>query len=141
MDQKPIILLVDDESTLRSILADMLTAAGYTCITAANGVDALRIVESDLVAIDLMVSDVRMPGTINGVELADQIRQSRPWTAVILISGYTTEGVGQEIRAKGYRLLEKPFRQHQLEAAVREELGRRPAAASVVPLKRERDSG
>jgi len=140
MDKKPIILVVDDESTLRSILADMLATNGYACITAANGVDAARIIETDLVPIDLLVTDVRMPGTLNGVQLADKVRARRPGAGIILISGYATDALEREIRAKGYRLLEKPFRQFQLEAAVQEELAQ-VSGATVIPLKRERDGG
>lgn len=137
MDKKPIILVVDDESTLRSILADMLATNGYACITAANGVDAVRILETEVVPIDLLVSDVRMPGTLNGVELADKVRARRPDAGIILISGYPTDALEREIRVRGYRLLEKPFRQYQLEAAVREELGRGAPGATVVALKRD----
>jgi len=118
----------------------MLATNGYACITAANGVDAVRIIDTDLVPIDLLVTDVRMPGTLNGLQLADKVRARRPYAGIILISGYATDAVEREIRAKGYRLLEKPFRQFQLEAAVAEELARAPGA-TVIPLKREREGG
>jgi DNA-binding NtrC family response regulator len=125
MGYRETILIVDDESTLRSIFSDLMTAQGYRCITAANAVDALQIVEANLFKLDMLVTDIRMPGGLDGVGLASKARELQPDVAILLITGYAKSPAMKEARARDYRVLEKPFRHVDLQAAIAEELGKR----------------
>jgi DNA-binding NtrC family response regulator len=144
---KETILLVDDEPTVRSALAGLLQDLGYRCIVAANAVDAVLIIEANLFTLDLLVTDVRMPGEIDGVDLANMVRQRQSDVAVLLITGNASAGSLARAESLGYRLLEKPFRHHQLQAVVAEELARRrkqtggggAEGGAVIPIARARD--
>ena len=146
MGDRPTILVVDDEATLRSIFADLLVHQGYACITAANAVDALQIIEANLIELDLLVTDIRMPGALNGFDLANKVRELQPRTAILLISGYAEDPIMKEAEGRGYHILAKPFRHFHLAAAIKEELAKRrgqgkPAgsereSASIIPLKK-----
>lgn len=146
MDVKPTILVVDDEAMLRSAFYDMLARQGFRCLTAANAIDALQIIEANIVALDLVVTDIKMPGALNGLDLANRVRELQPDTAILMITGYADDPILKDAAARGYRLLEKPFREHHLVAAIREQLakrreGERPQAnesAVIVPLKKNR---
>ncbi|HWG79221.1 MAG TPA: response regulator [Stellaceae bacterium] len=145
MEHRATILIVDDEATLRSVFSDMMTRQGYRCITAANAVDALQIIESNLLELDMLVTDVRMPGALDGVALASKLREYQPEVAVLVITGYPESAAMKEAKARGYRVLEKPFRQAELEHAVAKELSERPGSdktrkttASVTPIEQAR---
>jgi DNA-binding NtrC family response regulator len=146
MGDKPTILIVDDEAMLRSVFADLLAHEGYACVTAANAIDALQIIEANLIELDLLVTDVRMPGMLNGLDLANKVRELQPRTWILLISGFTDDPLTKSAKERGYRILAKPFRHAHLAAAVREELRKkrdrdedaqpaRPGAA-IIPLKK-----
>jgi two-component system, cell cycle sensor histidine kinase and response regulator CckA len=142
---KEMLLLVEDESTVRSVLSDLLAALGYRCIVAANAIDAMRIIEANLFRLDLLVSDIKMPGELDGLGLAEKMRALQPDVAILLISAYAESPRMQLAASRGYRVLEKPFRQAQLEAAIADALGEREDGAaprsSVVSLRRARDEG
>ena len=145
MEHRATILIVDDEATLRSVFSDMMTQQGYRCITAANAVDALQIIESNLLELDMLVTDIKMPGALDGVALASKLREFQPDVAILVITGYPESAAMKEAKARGFRVLEKPFRQADLESAVTEQLRRRPdgdatrrVAASVTPIDRAR---
>lgn len=145
MERRATILIVDDEATLRSVFSDMMTRQGYRCITAANAVDALQIIESNLLELDLLVTDIKMPGALDGVALAGKLREFQPDVAVLVITGYPASAAMKEAKSRGFRVLEKPFRQAELESAVAEQLRERFAteeggrtAASVTPIERAR---
>ncbi len=100
------ILVVEDEVLIRALLADELREAGCTVIEAATADDALAYLDSGG-AVDLVFSDVLMPGSLDGVELARRLRQRDPLLPVILSSGYpgsvNVERAGPFIR-KPYHL-------------------------------------
>jgi CheY-like chemotaxis protein len=129
------ILVVEDEPTVRSLLADMLELSGYTCIVASNAVDAMRIIEAGVLRFDLLLSDVMMPGGMSGLDLATRIRQIDPATGVLLISGYVDEKLSADVAAAGISVIAKPFRQKDIANAVGAEL-RRVAAPGVTPIRR-----
>jgi len=135
------ILIVEDEPNVRGLLADMLEANGYKCIVASNAADAVRIIEAEVLRFDLLLSDVMMPGTMSGVDLAMRIRQMDPETRVLLISGYIDEKLSSKLAATPFRTLPKPFRQAELLGAVKQELDR-TVDANVKPLRtpKERSS-
>ena len=145
MERRATILIVDDEATLRAVFSDMMTRQGYRCITAANAVDALQIIESNLLELDMLVTDIKMPGALDGVALASKLRELQPAVAVLVITGYPESAAMKEAKARRYRVLEKPFRQAELEEAVAEELRQRlgadearRAVASVTPIAQAR---
>jgi DNA-binding NtrC family response regulator len=122
MERRKTILIVDDEATLRSVFSDIMTGQGYRCITAANAVDALQTIEANLIQFDMLVTDIKMPGGLDGVGLANKMRDLQPDVAILVITGYPESGAMKDAKARGYRVLEKPFRQIEFEAAVAEEL-------------------
>jgi DNA-binding NtrC family response regulator len=130
MGGKRTILVVDDEPTVRALIADVLSTGGHTCISAANGIDALRIIEADFIRIDLLLSDVMMPGEVNGFHLARRAQEIDPETRVLLISGYVDPTMAEAIATQGFRVIAKPFRQHQLLDTVNEELAKLPHGAA-----------
>lgn len=118
MRQRPyVILVVDDDCAVRETSASMLEDLGYVVIQANGGPEALDVVERHP-EVDLMVTDIRMPG-MSGLELSDIATAKRHDLPVILISGYF---VPQKIN---HRFLQKPFRTHELDAAIRAELSER----------------
>jgi CheY-like chemotaxis protein len=86
----PTVLFVEDESLLRETVAEYLADCGYHVLEAADGDKARDILDSGA-TIDLVFSDVRMPGQMDGFALAQWIRQYRPNIPVILTSGYAGE--------------------------------------------------
>ena len=108
------ILLVDDDETVRETSADMLEEIGHTVLQAAGGHEALALLDEHN-EIDVMVTDVRMPG-MSGLELSDLAGQRFLDLKIILISGYF---LPQPISR---RFLQKPFRIRDLDQAIRAEL-------------------
>ena len=116
------ILLAEDEPAIRAALARMLRTSGYTVIEASNGGEALRLAEETPGVIDLLLTDVMMPG-IGGKELVQRLLQVRPGTRIILMSGYTDdEMLRRDLGDARYVFLQKPFAAKQAVAAVREVL-------------------
>jgi CheY-like chemotaxis protein len=108
-----LILIADDEEPLLHLLERYLTSQGYQVRTAADGAEALRLGEECLQALDLMITDVRMP-EMEGTEVARRLKEERPDLKVLLISGYAPD---QSISEP---LLPKPFAPSELLAKVRE---------------------
>lgn len=82
------ILIVDDEPSIRRLIIDTLEPFGYTCLEASCGADALRLIQTTTEKIDLLLTDVIMPG-MNGKELADKVSRDDQAIKTIFISGYT----------------------------------------------------
>jgi len=108
------ILLVDDDETVRETSADMLEELGHTVLQAADGNSALMLLDKHD-EIDIMVTDIRMPG-MSGLELSDLAGRRFRDLKIILISGYF---LPQPINR---RFLQKPFRIRDLDRAIRTEL-------------------
>jgi CheY-like chemotaxis protein len=113
--QAPNILVVDDDSEVREILAETLEEFGYGVVQASSGDDALALLEARR-DIGMLITDVRMPG-MSGLELAALARRHDAKLKVIVISGYF---LPQPITE---RFLKKPFHMQELASAVRAELG------------------
>jgi PAS domain S-box-containing protein len=109
------ILLVEDESALRRVAAQQLEELGYKVIAAEDGASALETLRFHA-DIDLLLSDMIMPGGYNGHQLADEIRETRPDISVVITSGYPRDGFDTGRR---YRFLQKPFTQESLARTVR----------------------
>jgi CheY-like chemotaxis protein len=98
------VLVVEDEVRIRSSLVDALRGADFLVIEAANAEDALKILRSGI-AVDVVVSDIRMPGTIDGSELANIVRKEFFNTKIVLVSGYLPKD--RSLSVDGFFL--KPF--------------------------------
>jgi CheY-like chemotaxis protein len=104
-----VILVVDDEAILRMLMLDILQDNGYRAIEAVDGPSALRILESDA-RIDLLITDVGLPGGVNGRQVADSARGKRPDLKVLFITGYAENAVvGNGHLAPGMAVVTKPF--------------------------------
>ena len=116
------ILVVDDEEPLRRIAKRILEAAGYTVLVAGNGAEALSICAQHPGTIHLLVSDVVMPG-MTGAALADRVREARPETRVLFMSGYAHDTLGHgAILDRDVHFMSKPFSGDGLKRNVREVL-------------------
>jgi CheY-like chemotaxis protein len=106
---KETILLVEDETHLRHLIRQYLETQGYRILEAEDGAAALQIVAGHQGAIDLLLTDVVMPG-MNGRELAAEVANLLPNLRVLYMSGYTENAVGQDgMLDAGINLLQKPF--------------------------------
>jgi CheY-like chemotaxis protein len=125
-EQGETVLVVDDEPTVRMLVGDVLEELGYTAIEAADSAAGLKILESD-VRIDLLVSDVGLPGGMNGRQMADAGRLARPGLKVLFITGYAENAaVGNGHLAPGMAVMTKPFAVDALAARIREMIQERP---------------
>jgi CheY-like chemotaxis protein len=103
------VLIIDDEPTVRLLVVDALQDAGYRILEAADGPGALKILQSDT-RIDLLVTDVGLPGGMNGRQVADAGRALRPNLKVLFITGYAENAVvGNGHLERGMQVITKPF--------------------------------
>ena len=126
-DNPPTILLVDDEQSVRAIVLRILRRANFNVLEAATGQDALRISDSHAGTIDLLVTDMFMPG-MRGPEVADQLIAKRPGIRVVFMSGYSDHDPKAGIPC-GAGFLSKPFSGQELAAAVETALKSKPVSA------------
>ena len=103
------VLVIDDEPTIRMLIRDVLIENGYMPLEAGDGPTALKILQSNI-RIDLMITDVGLPGGMNGRQIADAARVSRPDLKVLFITGYAENAVvGNGHLEPGMAVLTKPF--------------------------------
>ncbi|MDE1164536.1 MAG: PAS domain-containing protein [Pseudomonas sp.] len=120
------ILVVDDEPTVRLLLTEVLGDLGYTLIEAADSSAGLKVLRSD-VHIDLLITDVGLPGGMNGRQLADAGREIRPQLNTLFITGYAENAaIGNRDLGPGMQVLTKPFAVDSLVTRVRELMNHRP---------------
>jgi PAS domain S-box-containing protein len=123
---KETILLVEDEINLRRLARQYLENQGYKILEAEDGAAALQIADGHQGAIDLLLTDVIMPG-MNGRELATHISRTLPNVRVLYMSGYTENAVGHDgMLDAGINLMQKPFSLPSLKERVREVLDSEP---------------
>jgi two-component system, cell cycle sensor histidine kinase and response regulator CckA len=115
MDQKPAktILLVEDDVTTLLVLRRMLERLGYTVLIAEDGAKALKVYEQHGDRIDLLLTDVVMPG-LSGPRLAERLRVSRPQIPVLFISGFVDQGTAVGDMLTGAAFLSKPIAEDRL---------------------------
>lgn len=119
------ILVVDDDLLVRGLIIKMLTPLGYNVLEASNGKEALEISNNYPDNIDLLLTDVIMPG-MNGRELAELLLEERPETKVIFISGYTDDAIDHHgVLVPGIVLINKPIKEIILINKIREVLDRK----------------
>ncbi|MFL6575926.1 MAG: response regulator, partial [Povalibacter sp.] len=117
-----IILVVDDEATLRMVISDVLNEAGYQTLRAPDGPAALNILRSNA-RVDLLVTDVGLPGGMNGRQVADAARALRPGLRTLFITGYAENAaVGNGHLEAGMEIMTKPFEMNVLVNRAREML-------------------
>ena len=115
------VLVVEDDQTVGEMVEDLLGQLGHIAIRASNATSALGMLADDR-HIDIVLSDVMMPGPMNGVELAREIRSRRPKLPILLNSGYS--GAARvEAEAMGIKILGKPFSLGELGVAIDSEIG------------------
>jgi PAS domain S-box-containing protein len=108
------VLVVDDEPTVRMLVTEVLEELGYAAIEAADGGSGLKILQSD-VRIDLLVTDVGLPGGMNGRQMADAARVGRPDLKILFITGYAENAVvGNGHLDPGMHVMTKPFAMEEL---------------------------
>ncbi len=113
-----VVLVVGDEPPVRMVVVDVLSDLGYTVLEAGDGRAGLNILES-AARIDLLLTDVGLPGGINGRQLADASRQRRPDLKVLFMTGYAdTVVVGNGLLEGGMQVMIKPFALDALAARV-----------------------
>ena len=108
-EQGETVLVIDDEPTVRMLVTDVLSDLGYTAIEASDGPAGLKILRSDM-RVDLLLTDVGLPGGMNGRQVADAARLLRPGLRVLFITGYAENAVvGNGHLDPGMAVLTKPF--------------------------------
>jgi PAS domain S-box-containing protein len=113
------VLIVEDDALVRKYVIAQIASLGYSTLEAANAGDALKIIDDD-VPIDLLFTDIIMPGSMNGRQLADEALRRRPSLKVLFTSGYTENAIVHHGRLDaGVLLLPKPYRKSELAKMIR----------------------
>jgi CheY-like chemotaxis protein len=117
------VLIVEDDALVRTYVTAQVRALGYRTLAATNATEALTLIDGDT-PIDLLFTDVVMPGTMNGRQLAEEARRRRPAIKVLFTSGYAENAIVHHGRLDpGVLLLAKPYRKQQLAQMIRTALG------------------
>ena len=117
------VLVVDDEPTVRMLVTEVLEELGYAALEAVDGPSGLKLLQSD-VRVDLLVTDVGLPGGMNGRQMADTARLGRPGLKVLFITGYAENAVvGNGHLDPGMHVMTKPFAMEALAMRIRDLIG------------------
>lgn len=120
VQQGEVVLVVDDEATVRMLVTDVLSDLGFTVLEAADGVEGLEVLRTTA-KIDLLITDVGLPRGVNGRQLADAAREHRRGLKTLFITGFAESAVvGSGHLPAGMQILAKPFAVETLAARVRE---------------------
>lgn len=114
------ILVAEDEAVVRDMVVIALEGAGYRVVAASTGEEAVRLIDRMGEEIDLLLSDVIMPG-MSGPDLYDRARRTRPDLKAVFMTGYSALAIGRPIPL-GVTLLEKPFSGARLNEVIRQTL-------------------
>ncbi|WP_296257296.1 MULTISPECIES: PAS domain-containing hybrid sensor histidine kinase/response regulator [unclassified Pseudomonas] len=114
------VLVIDDEPTVRMLIAEVLEDLGYTALAAGDGAEGLQLLQSHK-RVDLLVTDVGLPGGLNGRQVADAGRTVRPDLKVLFITGYAHNALlwGEQLEP-GMHLLTKPFSMDDLASRIKD---------------------
>src|SRR6185295_5557578 len=124
------ILLAEDDKTVRTLARVVLERYGYRVIEAFDGREALRLAASHRERIDLLVTDMVMPG-ITGLKLIEEFSPLHPEAGILVMSGYNDAGLSDaEIRRRGISYIQKPFLPQGLAGRVRELLDHRASRSA-----------
>ena len=120
------ILVVEDDALVRSYVVTQLLSLGYDVTTAANAAEGLAVIKSDK-PIDVLFTDVIMPGSMNGRQLAEAAKLLRPALGILYTSGYSENAIVHHGRLDpGVLLLAKPYRKSDLARMIRKAVASRP---------------
>jgi DNA-binding NtrC family response regulator len=119
-----VVLVADDDRSLRSLISAALQRQGHSVLLAASADEAIGISTSPETSIDVLLTDLSMPGG-SGISLATEIRAQRPDIAVVLMSGWQVEEPVAGIPGGDVEVLQKPFELSVLAAAVERAVARR----------------
>ncbi len=112
------VLVVDDEPVVRMLIGDALRDLGYHVIEASDGATGLRVLLSPQ-SVDLLITDLGLPGAMNGRQLTDAARLRRPGLKVLFITGYAESSVlGSGVLPAGVQVITKPFAMDVLAAKI-----------------------
>jgi two-component system cell cycle sensor histidine kinase/response regulator CckA len=128
------ILVVEDAAPLRDLICQALTISGCTVLSAPEAQEALRILSQQKGVIDLLITDVIMPG-MNGPALAKQVRALRPETKILYMTGYSGEFVRSDMLIPGVSFIQKPFTPADLRRKIRKMLADKPKAVAGAAKK------
>ncbi len=109
VDGAPVVLVVEDEAIIRMLLIDELEDAGFV-VMEAEGADAAVVILSNGATIGVVVTDVRMPGSMDGLGLAAWMRDQAPRVPIIITSGFATQPDCQSINPAVTRVIPKPYK-------------------------------
>ncbi len=130
------VLIVEDERLIREVLSTELRKAGHNVVTATDGQEALQIIGTDI--FDLVITDLKMPGRLGGMEILKAVKEISPETVVIVITAFATFAVGVEaMRLGAYDVFPKPFDNEHVVLKVRTALEAKRLTAENLLLKRE----
>lgn len=119
------VLIVDDEPSVRMLITEVLEGLGYAAIEAADAASGLKVLQSD-VPIDLLITDIGLPGGLNGREMAEAGRARRPNLKVLFITGYgESNAPHSSYLSPGMHILSKPFAVGDLASRIRDIIDRR----------------
>lgn len=128
------ILVVDDERSMREFLEIMLTKEGYEVRTAANGKEALALVEKEL--FDLAILDIRMP-KMDGIKTLGHLKEISPETVVLMITAYaSTDTAIQAMKQGAYDYITKPFKVEEIKMTIHKALEKKSLQAENTLLRR-----
>lgn len=132
-----VVLVVDDEDSLRKLVCMVLRAEGYQVLQARDGNEALRVFDSASGPVHVLVSDIVMPG-MDGITLCTRLLRAHPELQVVLMSGYLGDYVGEDHPLDAsVELLHKPFLPHELVTTLRRMHARDSQVARLEPKARE----
>jgi CheY-like chemotaxis protein len=127
------VLVVDDDPVVGKSFDRVLSGKGYAVITAKDGAEALSKLAAE--RYDVVYADIKMPG-ISGLEVAERVKAERPWTPVVIITGYGTEEHETRAKAAGVTaFLHKPLSPEMIEGSAREALTTAAPAAPTAAAK------
>src|ERR1017187_8755667 len=119
-DGKETILIVDDEIDLRELVGDILRQQHYRVLLASTGIEALKIWEQHHERIDLLLTDIIMPGGLTGGALSAELKRRKPGLKIIFTSGYCPELIGKDLLSGDVAFLPKPYQSPHLTQIVRQ---------------------
>ena len=123
-----VVLVIDDEPTIRMLIVEVLREAGYVAVEAFDGASGLRALET-LTRLDLLITDVGLPGGLNGRQIADAARVKRPDLKVLFITGYAENAaLGNGYLDRGMSVVTKPFPMDALGRKIAGMMAERPDA-------------
>jgi DNA-binding NtrC family response regulator len=112
------IMIIEDDSEMRSLLKDFMEEEGYEVVSASNGSEALQKLSGEI--FDLIITDIRMPG-LTGLDIIPGIKKLQPQVPIMVITAFGSEEIYQKSRERGaFAYLEKPICFNKLGAIIRE---------------------